>query len=156
MFGVLDGHGADGHFVSNYISYKLVEEFEHKMKISKFRGISVPRKQVSSKRESTGGNGKERINLINTQIDTKVISSIEINNILPNLDSETESSVIEMDSGIQRKNKSLRKLNMNNVGEKVQSEMIEEALRYAFNKTHQYLAVEKFDSKLSGTTCVTT
>lgn len=47
MFGVLDGHGSHGHFVSNYAKAVLVEEFEKQMSLG-----SKPQKIIQKKRHN--------------------------------------------------------------------------------------------------------
>lgn len=150
MFSVLDGHGAEGHYVSNFSKLQLVDEFEKHLKAQN-RLSSKSLVYRGSRNASVGRN-------IDTEMSkkaNKVTSSIEVSSLAPRLD--TNSELNERPNRENFKKKSLSKSRSRIIASpnaQFSSESIKEALRQAFLSTHKKLNLQNFDSKGSGTTCV--
>ncbi|CAI2381896.1 unnamed protein product [Moneuplotes crassus] len=156
MLAVLDGHGTEGHLVSDYVKHQLVDEFELQMKVTNKRKLSVPKhRRRKSKNGKLGSKNSQIIssapklnwNVPKPKMNNNIMNSIELFNKITPLDSEDGDSCL--DSEFNSSNKASRD------SKRREDIRIKEALRLAFNNTHGKMKQQQFDSKLSGTTCVT-
>ncbi|CAI2376343.1 unnamed protein product [Moneuplotes crassus] len=156
MFSILDGHGIDGHLVSDYAKNQLVDEFELYMKQDFKRKLSATGKQ--RRKSKNGLRGSQNLHFMHSlskrswknhkpKMKSSIFNSFEVFNKVSPLDSETESLCLDSELGSSRRSamNACRKTNTK----------IKEALRKAFNNTHEMIVQQPFDTKLSGTTCVT-
>jgi serine/threonine protein phosphatase PrpC len=111
MFAVLDGHGSDGHHVSNYTKRRLVEEFEIEMALLNNRNknlkmLNEPSKdlytfELKSPKDPNRIDSSESESVTMPSIQSKnnlkkhshkMIKSIEVNQPFLNLEKSSESS----------------------------------------------------------------
>lgn len=105
MFGILDGHGVDGHYVSNYAKDKLIDEFEFQMKLSNKRKLLPSSRRRNSKngfRETKNSKAmhslsKRNWNTKRGKVKSNVMNSIEVFNTMSSLGSDGESSCSEIE-----------------------------------------------------------
>lgn len=108
MFGVLDGHGTHGHFVSNYSKVVLVEEFEKQMSLGtkpqkivqkkRLNGSMVVENPVINPNEPSIAttpefNQSTRNKTLNKR--KKLVNSIEVHSLYPSLEIDTELSRLD-------------------------------------------------------------
>lgn len=100
MFAILDGHGADGHLVSDYAKHQLVDEFELHMSKDFKRKLSATGKR--RRKSKNGLRGSQNLHIMHSlskrswenhkpKMKSSIINSFEVFNKVFPLDSETES-----------------------------------------------------------------